>query len=75
MINDNSPSYRDGQGTLRKESVSPSKDVSNFKIDLNVTGGNGGSPSNFSYNGGGSSPILDSAIIKGQNWAIVESRK
>jgi hypothetical protein len=61
---------------MRKESVSPSKDVSNFKIDLNATGGNGGSPSNFSYNGAGSSsPILDSAIIKGQNWAIVESRK
>lgn len=75
MINENSPSYREGQGTLRKESVSPSKDVSNFKIDLNATGANGGSPSNFSYNGGGSSPILDSAIIKGQNWAIVESRK
>jgi len=50
---------------LKKESVSPSKDVSNFKIDLNATGGNGGSPSNFSYNGGNSSPILDSAIIKG----------
>jgi hypothetical protein len=53
--------------------LSPSKDVSKFKIDLNATGPAAGSPSNISYNGGASSsPAIDSNLIQGTNWALVE---